>query len=88
MRENKRVLKLKKFKVANLQITGIVGGTDTNPCHMSTEPACGTQAEEGQQGTSYPNECTVFHGRTDLKNGCTDPDSAITTEPGCQQVSG
>lgn len=31
MRENKKVLKFRKFKVANLSVSSIIGGTDDNP---------------------------------------------------------
>ncbi|WP_298508838.1 hypothetical protein [uncultured Kordia sp.] len=37
MRENKKVLKFRKFKIANLQVKGVVGGTNSNPCvHTET----------------------------------------------------
>ncbi|EDP98556.1 hypothetical protein U8527_21335 [Kordia algicida OT-1] len=88
MRENKKVLKFRKFKIANLQIKGIVGGTDSNPCHnTNTNPGDQSQVNCDQTIQSFPNECTVFHGRTDLRNGCTDPDSVADTN-NTGQVSG
>lgn len=87
MRENKKVLKFKKFKIANLQIKGIVGGTDSNPCN-NTNPGDQTQVNCDQQAQSFPYECTVFHGRTDINNDCTDPDGATDTNNTDSKISG
>ncbi|WP_298417233.1 hypothetical protein [uncultured Kordia sp.] len=88
MNKKKRVLQFKKFKIANLKILSVSGGTDSFPCH-NTNPNDQTQGNSCycNQAQSYPYECTVFAGRTDIRNGCTKEDQTDTTQNG-SQVSG
>lgn len=76
MREQKKVLRLKKFKVAKLNSNYIIGGTG-DPVN-NTDTTTGThQQTETQQDYYCPSvpqiTCTtISEVRTELKNGCTD----------------
>ncbi|MBC8755644.1 hypothetical protein H2O64_13280 [Kordia sp. YSTF-M3] len=76
MRENKKVLKFRKFKIANLQVSSIVGGTDSNPC-VVTEPL-----EESIHCTSILTLCTEGQAKTGIEHTCTE------TQNGLSNVSG
>jgi hypothetical protein len=66
MRKNKKVLKFGKFKIANLQVSGVVGGTNSNPCGVTTTVPPGSHQPESNIGENtcgiselyYPGDCT------------------------------
>lgn len=66
MRENKKVLKLRKFKIAAFHINVVVGGTNSNPCGLTTTVPPGSHQPGSQLGEDtcgiselyYPGDCT------------------------------
>ncbi|MFK7747519.1 MAG: hypothetical protein AB8B65_03960 [Kordia sp.] len=87
MRENKKVLKFRKFKIANLNGLRIVGGADSVP---TIPDPIELKTDEGVSAcqSRHDGMCTEGATNTQLKNGCTDPDSANGGSASGQQVSG
>ncbi len=79
MKKQKRVLNLKKFKVASLNIGTLKGGTDPDeatPTHEKNtdQPSCisqydGNPCTEGQARTNVNNTCTDTHDGNDGISG-------------------
>jgi hypothetical protein len=72
MREKKKTLKLKKFKVANLHaVIGIRGG-NSNPCQVNTgTPSQTCQPQHTDDCCSKDNStCSMSHYLSDENNSC------------------
>ncbi|MEM6721654.1 MAG: hypothetical protein AAF611_20165 [Bacteroidota bacterium] len=89
MREKKKVLQFKKFKVANLNRILINGGARENTLQ---EDVTKLKTDEGitECHSRYNGMCTEGATVTEIQNGCTEGDEANQTNNNCrgQQVSG
>ncbi|MFK7747517.1 MAG: hypothetical protein AB8B65_03950 [Kordia sp.] len=63
MRENKKVLKFRKFKIANLQVHSVSGGTNSNPC-VPTGPLPSDGCPTIDDHTCLISDPTVLSGCT------------------------
>jgi hypothetical protein len=71
MREKKKTLKLKKFKVANLRVMVGVRGGNSNPCQVNTGgPSQGCQPPPPPPCTQLDSNCSLSHYLSDENNTC------------------
>jgi len=87
MREKKKSLSLRKFKVANLRASWLKGGTNSNPCNVtlpSGASAVGCTAIEYTCPIVCDDDTTNGHKKTTPRNPCNgDNADGINTGPGC-----
>ncbi|QHI37871.1 hypothetical protein IMCC3317_32540 [Kordia antarctica] len=84
MRENKKVLKFRKFKIANLNRKQIIGGTE-DPANDTTTGTHVNETEHPTCQTKANGMCTEGATVTELKNGCTEGDGnqGLNSGPNC-----
>jgi len=73
MREKKKSLKLKKFKVANLHLAVRVKGGNSNPCHATSpghEPLPTATACSDDCCSKDISTCSVGNYLSDENDGC------------------
>lgn len=85
MRETKKVLRFKKFKIANLNRLQIVGGVNSVPTQPIPDPVEFTDQDTCPSAAHLM--CTQGATRTEVKNGCggdnPDGNGGFQTGPGC-----
>ncbi len=69
MREKKKSLRLKKFKIANLNLVRIHGG-NSNPCQANTQQTTQQHADSDTCCTRDNSTCSVGQMLSDNKVGC------------------
>lgn len=79
MREKKKTLQLRKFKIANLQVHRIIGGTD-DPNNPANDTRTLSEHQDSDACNSiYGTTCTVTEVKTGVNNNCTDTHQNDTT---------
>lgn len=87
MREKKKSLKLRKFKVASLRTFRVIGGTNSNPCNNTQQSGisiteCPTH--DYTCGLDCDDDTTTTYKKTSPEHPCrADNNDSFQTGPNC-----